>query len=85
MPSKTPDEIAVHLLLAGGHREEIRFASMADFQKWYSTVLVPKADTSAFVNVPMTLSEGEYLLVRPSQVLGVRVVPIYASSIDRSY
>ena len=83
--AKVPDEICVHLLLVGGHREEVRFATMKDFQSWYASVLVPKADTSAFVNVPLSLADGEYLLVRPSQVLGVRVIPFFSSSVDRSY
>ena len=81
---RTPDEYAVHLLIAGGHREEVRFATLQDFQKWYSTDLVPKADSSAFISVPIRNVQGEYMVVRPSQILAIRVEPIFASSIDRS-
>ncbi|MBD2160364.1 MAG: hypothetical protein VKL01_08465 [Limnothrix sp.] len=82
---RTPDEFAVHILLAGGHREEVRFRTIQDFQKWYSTDLVPKQDSSAFISVPIQNLQGEYMVVRPSQVLGIRVEPVFNSSIDRSF
>lgn len=83
--ARTPDEFAVHLMLAGGHREEVRFASIKDFQKWYSGELVPKADSTSFISVPLQTTQGEYMVVRPSQVTAIRVEPIFNSSIDRSY
>ena len=36
----------------------------------------------AFINVPITELPGEYLVVRPSAVQGIRVEPIYGSMDD---
>jgi hypothetical protein len=80
---RTPSEYSVHLLLDGGHREEIRFATLQDFQLWYSKTLVPKQDSSEFLNVPIKNIQGEYMVVRPTSVLGIRVEPVFNSSIDR--
>ena len=80
---RTPSEYSVHLLLQGGHREEIRFATLQDFQLWYSKTLVPKQDSSEFLNVPIKNIQGEYMVVRPTSVLGIRVEPIFSSSIER--
>ncbi|MEG4281979.1 hypothetical protein QUB68_02535 [Microcoleus sp. A006_D1] len=79
---RTPSEYSVHLLIDGGHREEIRFATLAEFQQWYKT-LVPKQDSSEFVNVPIKNIQGEYMVIRPTSILGIRVEPIFSSSIDR--
>lgn len=81
--ARTPSEYSVHLLLEGGHREEIRFATLQDFQLWYSKTLVPKQDSSEFLNVPIKNIQGEYMVVRPTSVVGIRVEPIFSSSIDR--
>jgi hypothetical protein len=80
--ARTPSEYSVHLLLEGGHREEIRFATLQDFQQWYKT-LVPKQDSSEFVNVPIKNIQGEYMVIRPSSILGIRVEPMFSSSIER--
>ncbi|MEG3973822.1 hypothetical protein QT970_04255 [Microcoleus sp. herbarium8] len=80
---RTPSEYSVHLLLEGGHREEIRFATLQDFQLWYSKTLVPKQDSSEFLNVPIKNIQGEYMVVRPTSVVGIRVEPVFSSSIDR--
>jgi hypothetical protein len=80
---RTPSEFAVHLLLEGGHREEVRFATIQDFQKWYSGELVPKAASSDFISVPIKNIQGEYMVVRPAKVLGIRVEPVYSGSVDR--
>ncbi len=79
---RTPSEYSVHLLIEGGHREEIRFATLQEFQQWYKT-LVPKQDSSEFVNVPIKNIQGEYMVIRPTAILGIRVEPIFSSSIDR--
>lgn len=79
---RTPSEIAVHLLLEGGHREEVRFSTIQDFQKWYSSELVPKASSQDFINVPIKNIQGEYMVVRPSRIIALRVEPIFAGSID---
>ena len=81
---RTPDEFAVHLLLNGGHREVVRFPTIKDFQKWYAGEIMPKYDKSDFITVPMKQSEGEYMVIRPSSILAIRVEPVYSSSIDRT-
>ncbi|MEG4576550.1 hypothetical protein QUA56_28320 [Microcoleus sp. N3A4] len=80
---RTPSEYSVHLLLEGGHREEVRFATLQDFQKWYSSTLVPKQDSQEFLNVPIKNIQGEYMVVRPTSVLAIRVEPIFTSSVER--
>ncbi|BAU42591.1 MULTISPECIES: hypothetical protein [Cyanophyceae] len=80
---RTPSEFAVHLLMEGGHREEVRFSTIQDFQKWYSGELVPKATSDDFISVPIKNIQGEYMVVRPSKVLALRVEPIFSGSVDR--
>jgi hypothetical protein len=82
MPRK-PDEYAVHLLIAGGHREEVRFTSVQDFQKWYSTELMTKSESGDFINVPIKNIQGEYMVLRPNTVLAIRVEPIFLGSVER--
>lgn len=81
--TRKADEYAIFLLLNGGHREEVRFSSIQDFQKWYSGELVPKADSDDFINVPMKNVQGEYMVVRPSSIVGIRVEPIFFGSVER--
>ena len=81
---RTPNEFVVHLMLEGGHQQEVRFATLQDFQKWYSGVIVPKFDSKEFVNVPMKNRENEYMVVRPASVIGIRVEPVYSSRPDFS-
>jgi hypothetical protein len=81
--AKTPSEFAVHMLLEGGHREEVRFTSIQEFQQWYSNELVPKNDSKEFINVPMKTVQGEYIVIRPASILAIRVEPVFASSVDR--
>ena len=80
---RTPSEYAVYLLLESGHREEVRFNTLTEFQKWYTGVLTPKHDSDEFVNVPIKTIQGEYFVVRPSRILGIRVEPIFNSSTER--
>lgn len=82
MPRK-PDEYAVHIFMAGGHREEVRFTTIQDFQKWYSGELVPKAQSDDFISVPIRNIQGEYMVIRPSNVVAIRVEPIFLGSVDR--
>jgi hypothetical protein len=82
MPRK-PDEYAIHLFLSSGHREEVRFTSIQDFQKWYSNELVPKSDSHDFMNIPIKNVQGEYMVVRPSAVVAIRVEPIFFGSVER--
>lgn len=80
---RTPSEYAVHIMLDGGHREEVRFSTIQDFQKWYSGELVPKASSNDFINVPLKTIQGEYMVVRPSRVVALRVEPVFYGSVDR--
>jgi hypothetical protein len=81
--TRTPNEFSIHLLLEGGHREEVRFASIQEFQQWFSNELIPKNDSKDFVTVPMKTVQGEYMMLRPSSILAIRVEPMFASSVDR--
>jgi hypothetical protein len=81
--ARTPTEFVVHMLLDGGHREEIRFPTIQEFQKWYSNDLVPKADSTEFITVPIKNVQGEYMVIRPSRIIAIRVEPIFSSSVDR--
>lgn len=83
MPRKA-DEYAIHLFLSSGHREEVRFTSIQDFQKWYSGELVPKSDSSDFINIPIKNIQGEYMVIRPSCVMAIRVEPIFFGSVERA-
>ncbi|UXE63047.1 MAG: hypothetical protein KA717_10450 [Woronichinia naegeliana WA131] len=83
MPKK-PDEYAIHLLLAGGHREEVRFTNIQEFQQWYSKDVVPKYDSQEFITVPIKNIQGEYMVVRPATILAIRVEPIFFGSVDRT-
>jgi hypothetical protein len=78
-----PSEFAVHLLIVGGHREEIKFPTLEDFQNWYKTKLLPAKDSTDFVNVPIKNIQGEYMVIRPSSIQGIRVEPVFSSSVDR--
>jgi hypothetical protein len=79
--SRVPRRYAIHLLLNGGHREVVHFQTLDDFQKWYGGVLTTAAP-EAFVNVPISELEGEYLVLRAGSVLGLRVEPLYATIDD---
>jgi hypothetical protein len=78
-----PTEYSVHLLLTGGHREEIKFSTLQDFQNWYSATLKPNSDSKEFQNVPIKNIQGEYMVVRPADIIAIRVEPIFSSSVDR--
>ena len=80
---RTPNEYVVHLLMEGGHREEVRFPNIQEFQKWYSGELMPKAASNDFISVPLRNIQGEYMVVRPSRIMAIRVEPIFSSSVER--
>ncbi len=82
MPRK-PDEYAVQIMLSSGHKEEVRFATIQEFQKWYSGELMPKATSTDFISVPIKNIQGEYMVVRPSSVNAIRVEPVFAGSVER--
>jgi hypothetical protein len=80
---RTPNEYVIHLLLDGGHREEVRFPTIQEFQKWYSSELVPKSSSEDFMSVPIKNIQGEYMVVRPSRIVAIRVEPVFSSSVER--
>ncbi|MGV2828454.1 hypothetical protein [Myxosarcina sp. GI1(2024)] len=80
---RKPDEYAIHFLISGGHKEEVRFGSVQEFQKWYSNELMAKSDSSEFVNVPIKNIQGEYMVIRPASVLAIRVEPVFLGSVER--
>jgi hypothetical protein len=82
MPRKA-DEFAVYLYLSSGHREEVRFNTIQDFQKWYSMDVVPKSESTDFINVPIKNIQGEYMVVRPSSIMAIRVEPVFWGSVER--
>ena len=79
---RTPRRYAIHLILNGGHREVVHFATLEAFQQWYQSTLHAATSREAFVNVPISELEGEYLLVRAGDVIGIRVEPQYAMNDD---
>ncbi|MEG3440352.1 hypothetical protein V0288_24710 [Pannus brasiliensis CCIBt3594] len=81
--SRKADEYAIHLFLNSGHREEVRFPTIQDFQKWYSNELVPKADSNDFINIPIKNIQGEYMVIRPSSIVAIRVEPVFFGSVER--
>ncbi|MGF1535231.1 MAG: hypothetical protein ACFB4J_01930 [Elainellaceae cyanobacterium] len=82
MPRK-PSEYAVHLFMEGGHREEVRFHEIQEFQKWYSSEFVTKSNSDDFVSVPLKTIQGEHMVVRPSRVVAIRIEPVFSSSVER--
>ncbi len=81
---RTPSEYIIHMLFDGGHREEVRFSSIQDFQKWYSSELMPKANSEEFITVPLPkINPDEYMVIRPSRLAAIRVEPVFSSSVER--
>jgi hypothetical protein len=81
--SRTANEFAAHLIMEGGHREEVRFSTIQEFQQWYSNELVPKSDSRDFINIPLKTIQGEYMVIRPASIAAIRVEPVFSSSVDR--
>jgi hypothetical protein len=75
---RTPRRYAVHLHMSGGQTESVHFSTLEAFQQWYGGTLTAAAGDT-FVNVPLAELDGEYLVVRPSSVIGIRVEPLYGS------
>ena len=74
---RNPRRYAVHLNLVVGQIERVFFPKLETFQEWYLG-LVNAETQGGFVNVPMTDLDGEYLVVRPQAVIGVRVEPQFS-------
>ena len=79
---RIPRRYAIHLILGGGHREVVHFTTLEAFQQWYQGSLHATATPEAFINVPIGELDGEYLLVRANQVIGIRVEPQFGSVDD---
>ncbi len=79
---KTPSEFIVHILFTGGHREEVRFPTIQEFQKWYSGELMPKSASNDFISVPIKNIQGEYMVARPSSIIALRVEPVFGSRME---
>lgn len=79
--ARPPRRYAIHLLLSGGQQEVVHFPTLEAFQQWYGGVL-NAGSADAFVNVPINDLEGEYLVVRPSSVIAIRVEPKYTALDD---
>ncbi len=81
---RQPSEFVVHMLFDGGHREEVIFESIQDFQKWYSNELMPRSTDNDFIKVPLpAVNPGEYMVIRPSRLIAIRVEPQFSSSVER--
>ncbi len=78
MPRK-PDEFSVHIMLDGGHREEVRVVGAKEVTKLMNDIFMGGAGED-FIRLPKTL-DNEFLMVRPSRVCGVLVEPVFASSV----
>lgn len=79
--SRIPRRYAVHLHLSGGQTQTVMFPSLEGFQDWYGG-LPTAAAPDTFVNVPISELEGEYLVVRPSAVIGIHVEPRFSAADD---
>ena len=79
--TRQPRRYAVSLHLMGGQTEVVHFPSLEQFQQWYQG-LVNASPNGGFVNVPLGDLEGEYLVVRPDAVIGLRVEPQFTSIDD---
>ena len=78
---RTPRRYAVHLHFMGRQTERVFFQKLETFQEWYQGAV--NAETQGgFVNVPMSDLDGEYLVVRPQAVIGVRVEPQFSAVDD---
>lgn len=78
---RTPRRYSVSLHLSGGQTELVHFPTLEQFQQWYQG-LVNAGVNGGFVNVPLGELEGEYLVVRPDAVIGLRVEPQFTSIDD---
>ncbi|MCH9715209.1 MAG: hypothetical protein K0U63_11810 [Cyanobacteria bacterium] len=79
--SRIPRRYAVHLHLSGGQSETVMFASLGAFQEWYGGVFTSSVPES-LVNVPISELDGEYLVLRPSAVIAIRVEPKFNAMDD---
>ncbi|NJK62903.1 MAG: hypothetical protein HC921_09715 [Synechococcaceae cyanobacterium SM2_3_1] len=79
MPRK-PDEFSVHILLDGGHREEVRVKGGKEVTTLMNKIFRGGEDGEDFIQLPRNM-DNEYLVIRPSRVCGVSVEAVFASSV----
>ncbi len=79
--TRTPRRHKISLHLSGGQKEVVHSPTLETFQEWYQC-LVNGGSGQAFVNIPLGDLEGEYLVIRPEAVIGMRVEPQFASIDD---
>ena len=79
--SRTPRRYAVPLHLVGGQTERVNFSKLQTFQQFYQGIVNAEGQ-GGFVNVPISDLDGEYLVVRPEEVIVVRVEPQFSSVDD---
>jgi hypothetical protein len=45
---------------------------------------MPKASSEDFITVPLPkINPGEYMVIRPSRLVAIRVEPVFSSSVER--
>jgi hypothetical protein len=76
--ARTPDEYIVHILLDGGHREEVRIKGFKEINKLINDIF--SGASGEFIQLPKNM-ENEYLIVRPHKVSGISVEAYFASSV----
>jgi hypothetical protein len=79
MPRK-PDEFSVHILLDGGHREEVRVRGVKEVTVLMNKIFRGNGDGDDFIQLPRGM-ENEYLVIRPSRVNAVSVEAVFSSSV----
>lgn len=79
--SRTPRRYAKYLHMLGGQIEQVNFPKLETFQQWYQGIVNAEGQ-GGFVNLLISDLDGEYLVVRPEAVIGVRVEPQFSSVDD---
>ncbi len=79
--SRTPSEFGLHIYLNGGMHQVIRMKNYKDINDIVQQVFMQPTEGNDFLNIPMPL-EGEYMIVRPSQIAALHVEPLFSTSYD---
>jgi len=83
--ARTPDEFIAHLFLSSGQHLEVRFDNIQAFQEWYIGDIERRSSSNDFADVPMSSlsSDHEYMMIRPANIIAIRVEPVFAGSVGR--
>ena len=76
--ARKPDEFNVHILMDGGHREEVRAQGPKEVTKLMNDIFMGGAGDD-FIRLPKQM-DNEFLIVRPSRVCGVSVEAVFFTS-----